>query len=184
MISISSKEEAIKILKSINDGDELSWAYMYSITDELKSDKDIFEYIKNKFVFTEDDSYRVHASGIVETYGSACGKCNTNETIRQALNEVIAFSSEHSLIAYWIFYALNVEHPIPFEIYLNIYKLFNHNLTVQGYLLNHYSGSRKREKFDGEMIRLLDASSDECIKKNGIWLLMMIFFQLVYIMFF
>ena len=113
---------------------------MYSITDELKSDKDIFEYIKNKFVFTEDDSYRVHASGIVETYGSACGKCNTNETIRQALNEVIAFSSEHSLIAYWIFY--------------------------------------------GEMIRLLDVSSDECIKKNGIWLLMMIFFQLVYIMFF
>lgn len=84
-------------------------------------DKDIFEYIKNKFVFTEDDSYRIHASGIVETYGRACGKCNTDETIRQALNEVIDFSSEHSLIAYWIFYALNGEHPIPFETYLNIY---------------------------------------------------------------
>ena len=39
-------------------------------------------------------------------------------------------------------------------------------MSVQGYLLNHYSGSRKREKFEGEMIRLLDASSDECIKKN------------------
>lgn len=165
-INISSKEEAIEFLKSINDGEELSWAYMYSITDELKADKEIFEYIKNKFVFTEDDSYRVHASGIVETFGRACGKCNTDESIRQALNEVIAFSSEHSLIAYWIFYALNGEHPIPFETYLNIYKLFNHNLSVQGYLLNHYSGSRKREKFDGEMIRLLDASSDECIKEN------------------
>jgi len=165
-ISISSKEEAIEFLKSINDGEELSWAYMYSITDELKADKDIFEYIKNKFVFTEDDSYRVHASGIVETFGRACGKCNTDESKRQALNEVIAFSSEHSLIAYWIFYALNGEHPIPFETYLNIYKLFNHNLTVQGYLLNHYSGSRKREKFEGEMIRLLDASSDECINEN------------------
>ena len=104
-ISISSKEEAIEFLKSINDGEELSWAYMYSITDELKADKDIFEYIKNKFVFTEDDSYRVHASGIVETFGRACGKCNTDESKRQALNEVIAFSSEHSLIAYWIFYA-------------------------------------------------------------------------------
>lgn len=108
----------------------------------------------------------MHASGIVETFGRACGKSNTDETIKQALNEVVAFSSEHSLIAYWIFYALNGEQPIPFETYLNIYKLFNHNLTVQGYLLNHYSGSRKREKFDGEMIRLLDASSDECIKKN------------------
>lgn len=70
-INISVKEKAIKFLKSINDGEELSWAYKYSITDELKADKDIFEYIKNKFVFTEDDSYRIHVSGIVETYGSA-----------------------------------------------------------------------------------------------------------------
>lgn len=47
-ISISSKEEAIEFLKSINDGEELSWAYMYSITDELKADKDILEYINSK----------------------------------------------------------------------------------------------------------------------------------------
>ena len=166
IVNISSKEEAMKFLKSINNAEELSWAYMYSIIDELKADKDIFEYIKNKFIFTEEDSYRVHASDIVETYGSTCGKCNTDETIRQALNEVVSFSSEHSLIAHWIFYALNREQPIPFETYLNIYKLFNHNLTVQGYLLNDYSGSSKREKFDGEMIRLLDVSSDECIRKN------------------
>ena len=165
-INISSKDEAMEFLKSINNAEELSWAYYHSITDELKADKDVFEYMKNKFVFTEDESYRMHASGIVETYGRACGKCNTDKTIKQALEEVVAFSSEHSLIAYWIFYALNGEQPIPFETYLNIYKLFNHNLTIQGYLLNHYSGSRKREKFDGEMIRLLNVSSDECIRKN------------------
>lgn len=165
-INISSKEQALEFLKSINNGEELSWAYMYSITDELKSDKDIYQYIKNMFIFTEDDLYRMHCRGIVENYGRACGKSNDDEIIRQALEEIVKFSSEYSLIAYWIFYGLNAEYSVSFETYLNIYQLFEHNLSVQAYLLNHYSRSTKREKFDYEMIRLLDASSDECIEKN------------------
>lgn len=111
--------------------------------------------------------FRDYARSFVHEYGEACGKTGDKNKINSALSKIINFIKEdNTYYGYWMFYSLIWYTKIDFETYLNMYKLFENEIDIQGNLLLQYRKVNKEEAGDCEMIRLLDASSDECIKKN------------------
>lgn len=163
--SIINKEEAIIFFNELTNGKELYYAYIYSISNELKTDVDIYNYLINKFLFTENDDFRAYFRSFVHAYGEACGSSSDDIKINQALNVVKKLISQSSIHAYWLFYSLNGEYKIPFEKYYEMYKLFENDIEVQSFLLLDYKNDIRKAPEEGEMLSLLYASSDECIKR-------------------
>lgn len=166
-INIVNKDEAFSFLKKQTTLEALYYAYTYSLTDELKSDDDIYNYLKEKFIFNMDSLFRNYSRSFVHEYGESCGRTNDKAKINSALNKIKNFISEGNLYyAYWMFYSLCWSTKIDFSTYLEIYKLFEKETNIQGYLLRQYLDISKEDAANYQMIRLLEASSDKCIKEN------------------
>lgn len=164
--NIINKEEAIIFFNELTNGKELYYAYIYSISNELKTDVDIYNYLINKFLFTDNDDFRAYSRFFMHAYGEVCGSSADDIKINQALNVVRKLIPQSSIHAYWLFYSLNAKYRIPFEKYLEFYKFFENDIEVQGFLLQHYKDDMINKPKEGEMLSLLYASSYECIKRN------------------
>lgn len=166
-INIANREEALIFLKNQTSSTALFYAYSFSLIDELKSDEEIYDYLKEKFISSQDSSFQEYSRNFVHEYGEICGKTDDKNKIDFVLSEVKNFiSKEQPYYGYWMFYSLICNTKINFETYLEIYKLFADEISIQGSLLVHYRNINKQNAKDYEMIRLLNASSDECIKEN------------------
>lgn len=166
-IHITDKQEALKFLKEKDSADGLFYAYAYSLDDSIKSDDEIYEYLKQRFMFNRDSLFRDYSRSFVHEYGEACGKTNDKSKIDAALKEIKRFIDEENYYyGYWMFYSLHWATPLEFETFLEIYKLFEPEKSIQGFLLQQYRDVFKEKATHGEMIRLLDASTDECVQYN------------------
>lgn len=165
--NITDKNEAIKFLNKQKIAENLYYAYAYSLSNKLKTNKDIYEMLKEKFIFNEDELFRNYARNFVHEYGESCGKSHNKEKINDALSEIKQFiSSEKPLYAYWMIYSLNSKCNIPFKDYYEVYNMFEKEETIQGYLIGEFTHRGKRKRTISEYIKLLKKTSDECLKHN------------------
>ena len=165
--NITDKNEAIKFLNKQKIAENLYYAYAYSLSNKLKTNKDIYEMLKEKFIFNEDELFENYARDFVHEYGESCGKSHNKEKINDALSEIKQFiSSEEPLYAYWMLYSLDLECYIPFKDYYEVYNMFDKEDTIQGYLIGEFTHRGKRKRTSSEYIKLLEETSDECLKHN------------------
>lgn len=165
--NITDKNKAIKFLNKQKIAENLYYAYAYSLSNELKTNKDIYEMLKEKFIFNEDELFENYARDFVHEYGESCGKSHNKEKINDALSEIKQFiSSEKPLYAYWMFYSLDSKCNIPFKDYYEVYNMFEKEDTIQGYLIGEFTHRGKRSRTGSVYIKLLEETSDECLKHN------------------
>ena len=165
--NITDKNKAIKFLNKQKIAENLYYAYAYSLSNELKTNKDIYEMLKEKFIFNEDELFENYARDFVHEYGESCGKSHNKEKINDALSEIKQFiSSERPLYAYWMFYSLDSKCNIPFKDYYEVYNMFEKEDTIQGYLIGEFTHRGKRSRTGSEYIKLLEKTGDECLKHN------------------
>lgn len=165
--NITDKNKAIKFLNKQKIAENLYYAYAYSLSNELKTNKDIYEMLKEKFIFNEDELFENYARSFVHEYGESCGKSHNKEKINDVLSEIKQFiSSEKPLYAYWMFYSLDSKCNIPFKDYYEVYNMFEKEDTIQGYLIGEFTHRGKRSRTGSVYIKLLEETSDECLKHN------------------
>lgn len=165
--NITDKNKAIKFLNKQKIAENLYYTYAYSLSNELKTNKDIYEMLKEKFIFNEDELFENYARDFVHEYGESCGKSHNKEKINDALSEIKQFIfSEKSLYAYWMFYSLDSKCNIPFKDYYEVYNMFEKEDTIQGYLIGEFTHRGKRSRTGSVYIKLLEKTGDECLKHN------------------
>ena len=165
--NITDKNKAIKFLNKQKIAENLYYAYAYSLSNELKTNKDIYEMLKEKFIFNEDELFENYARSFVHEYGESCGKSHNKEKINDALSEIKQFiSSGKPLYAYWMLYSLDSKCNIPFKDYYEVYNMFEKEDTIQGYLIGEFTHRGKRSRTGSVYIKLLEETSDECLKHN------------------
>lgn len=165
--NITDKNKAIKLLNKQKSEENLYYVYAYSLSNKLKTNKDIYEMLKEKFIFNEDELFENYARNFVHEYGESCGKSHNKEKINDALSEIKQFiSSGKPLYAYWMLYSLNSKCNIPFKDYYEVYNMFEKEDTIQGCLIGEFTNRGKRKRTGSEYIKLLEKTSDECLKHN------------------
>ncbi len=156
--NITDKNIAISILKNIEEEKELYFVYKYEISDEIKTDKDIYNFIKSKLFFINETKIVNYTRSFVHAYGEVCGKSNDKNILIEAINEIENLPENYG---YWLFYSLYSYNKIPFELYKKVYTHFN-EISIKGFLLKHYCDSENSEI--GKVIQLIDITSNECIQ--------------------
>jgi len=165
--NITDKISALKFLNKQKNAENLYYAYAYSLSNKLRADKAIYEKLKEKFIFNEDELFENYARNFVHTYGESCGESHNEEKINECLAEIKQFiSSQKPLYAYWMFYSLDCKCNIPFEDYYEVYNMFKEEKTIQGYLIGDFTHRGTRASSSVEYIKLLEKTSDECLKDN------------------
>lgn len=166
---INSKSSAINLLKKQKEIKDLYYIYNYSLSDKLKCDEDIYNYLIDKLLPCEKNVYNKYCRNFIHQYGEACGKTNDKNTIELAIKKINNFVLDKQYdYAYWLFYSLKLSCKIDFNTYYSVYVLFDNNIDIQGYLLKEFMEYDFVKLTDKMIIKLLENTSDECLKINFI----------------
>lgn len=157
----------VEILNSCPDLEAIYEEYS-KLLDDLKINNDIYNCVKNKFLNQRDLSFTENnymLTFFIE-YGEICANTNDKTKIQSAIDEIKVLASTNPTNAYQILIGLYDKVLIEFDTYLELYNLFSNNYEIQGNLLTNYLEIKNELAVDYQMIRLFDASNDECIKQN------------------